>query len=411
LSTTAPYDLAAVRRDFPILEEADHGRPLIYLDNAASTQKPRRVIDAMAEFQRRSYANVHRGVYQLSERATAAYEGSRETVRRFLGASRVEEVVFTRGATEAINLVAATWGRRNLGAGDVILLTEMEHHANIVPWQLLAETTGAVVRAAPITDEGELRLDRFHEILGEGRVKLVSVAHVSNVLGTVNPLDEIIPAARAAGATVLVDGAQAVQHLSVEAASLGADFYVFSGHKVYGPTGIGVLWGRHDLLQEMPPYQGGGDMIRRVSFDGTTFADPPQRFEAGTPHITGAVGLAVALDYLTGLGLDSIAAHEDALLRHATERLSAIPGVRLVGTARHKASVVSFTVEGAHPHDVATILDGRGVAVRAGHHCAQPLMDRLGLTSTARAAFGLYNTRHEVDALGDAVEQVREIFG
>jgi cysteine desulfurase/selenocysteine lyase len=405
----APFAVERIRGDFPLLATTMRGRPLVYLDNAASTQKPLPVLQAMDRFQRSSYANVHRGVYELAERATAAYEGARDVVQRFLGARRREEVIFTRGTTEAINLVAASWARPRLAPGDEILVTEMEHHANVVPWQLVAEATGAVVRPVPITDRGELDLEALERLLSE-RTRLVALAHVSNVLGTINPVREVARRAQRVGARVLVDGAQAVQHLPVDVQDLGVDFYAFSGHKVYGPTGIGALWGRHELLQAMPPYQGGGDMIRRVSFAGTTFADPPQRFEAGTPHIVGAVGLAAALEYLAGLGLEAVARHEGELLGLATERLRAIPGLRIQGTAPHKASVLSFTVGGAHPHDIATILDSEGIAVRAGHHCAQPLMDRLGVVSTARAAVGVYNTRDEVEALAAALHRVVEIL-
>jgi cysteine desulfurase/selenocysteine lyase len=400
-------DVARVRADFPALHQQVNGRPLVYLDNAATTQKPQAVLDALLGFYSRDCANVHRGVHALSQRATDAYEGARETVARFLNA-RPREIVFTRGTTEAINLVAYSYGSR-LSPGDEILITELEHHSNIVPWQMLAERTGARLRVAPIDDRGEIILEEFQRLLGP-RTRIVAVAHVSNALGTVNPVEEICRLAHTYGARVLVDGAQAVPHLAVDVRALDCDFYAFSGHKIYGPTGIGVLFGRWELLEAMPPYQGGGDMIRSVTFEKTLYNDPPYRFEAGTPHIAGAIGLAAAIEYVTRLGLEEIRRHEQQLLEAATRALEEIPGVRIVGTAAHKAAVVSFVLDGVHPHDVATVLDHEGVAVRAGHHCAQPLMERFGLPATTRASFALYNTLEEVDALARAVRRARELF-
>ncbi|HEX2642171.1 MAG TPA: cysteine desulfurase [Thermoanaerobaculia bacterium] len=413
LSTIGPevaYDLDRVRADFPILARQVHGRPLVYLDNAASTQKPRQVTAAISGCYGEYYANVSRGVHTLSQRSTEERERARETVRRFLGAQSPEEIVFVRGATEAINLVAQSWGRRNVSPGDEVLVTEMEHHSNLVPWQLLCAERGATLRWVPIDDRGDLRMDEFERLLSD-RTRLVAVAHVSNALGTINPVAEIVEKAHRAGAAVLVDGAQAVPHLPVDVRALGCDFYAFSGHKVYGPSGIGALYGRREILDAMPPWQGGGGMIQTVSLAGSTWAEPPHRFEAGTPNIEGAIGLAAALDYVSAIGLERIAAWESALLALATERLTAIPGLRLVGTARHKAAVLSFTMDGAHPHDVGTILDREGIAVRAGHHCAQPVMERFGVPATTRASFGLYNTADEVEALAAALTRVQEIFG
>lgn len=403
------YDIEAIRRDFPILGRSVHGKPLVYLDNAASAQKPRAVIEAERRFYEEEYANVHRGIYWLSERATARYDSAREAVRRFVNARHAHEVIFTRNATEAINLVAASWGRRFLREGDEVLLTELEHHANIVPWQLLREEKGIVLKAAPIGDDGALMLDRLAAMIGP-RTRLVAVSHMSNVLGTVLPVAEITRLAKAAGAMVLVDGAQAVTHRPVDVQAIGCDFYVFSGHKLYGPTGIGVLWGREDVLDAMPPYQGGGDMIESVTLEKTTFAPLPAKFEAGTPAIAQAVGLAAAIDYLDGLGMARIAAHEADLLAHAGQRLREVPGLRFIGTAPGKASVLSFAMDSAHPHDIATVLDRRGIAIRAGHHCAQPLMLRLDVPATARASFALYNTRAEIDALAAALIAVEEMF-
>lgn len=403
------YDVARVRGDFPALDQLVRGRPLVYLDNAATTQKPRTVLDALLSFYTRDCANVHRGVHELSQRATDAYEGARRSVARFLNAAP-GEIVFTRGTTEAINLVAQSFARSLLRQNDEILITELEHHSNIVPWQMLAEQTGARLAVAPINDRGEIVLGELKRLLSP-RTRLIAVAHVSNALGTVNPVEEICRMAREGGIPVLVDGAQAAPHMPVDVRALGCDFYAFSGHKVYGPTGIGVLYARRELLEGMPPYQGGGDMIRSVSFRKTLYNDPPYRFEAGTPHIAGAIGLAAALEYLSGLGWEAIGRHEQELLQAAQQALESIPGVRLVGTAPHKAAVVSFVLEGIHPHDVATVLDHEGVAVRAGHHCAQPLMERLGLPATTRASFALYNTLEEVEALARAVRRARELFG
>lgn len=398
-------DVEAIRADFPALHQAVHGRPLVYLDNAASSHTPRPVLDAMAAFYERDRANVHRGVHELSQRATAAYDGAREKVARFLGASRPEEVVFVRGATEAINLVANTWGVRNVREGDEIVVTAMEHHANLVPWQMLAERTGAVLKAIPFDARGELRLDEAERLIGP-RTKLLAFTHVSNALGTVNPVDALVRMARAQGATVLVDGAQAAPHLAVDVRALDVDFYVFSGHKTCGPTGAGVLWGRYALLDAMPPWQGGGDMIERVTLQRSTYQPPPLRFEAGTPDIAGVIGLGAAVDYLEGIGLDRIADREHALLAYATARLSAVERVRPVGTAPHKAAVYAFLVEGAHPTDVGMLLDTQGVAIRTGHHCAQPVMDFYGVSATARASFAFYNTEDEVDRFAEALERV-----
>ncbi|MCP5310947.1 cysteine desulfurase [Cognatazoarcus halotolerans] len=399
-----------VAGDFPILSRTVHGRRLVYLDNGATTQKPETVIEAERTFYRESNANIHRGVHWLSQHATDLYEAGRKTVQRFINAAKAEEVVFTRGTTEAINLVAQSWGRAQLKAGDEILITTMEHHSNIVPWQLLCEQTGAVLKVAPINDAGELELDAFAALLGE-RTRLVAITHVSNALGTVNPLAGLIEQAHAVGATVLVDGAQAVAHQAVDVQALGCDFYAFSGHKLYGPTGIGALYGRHALLAAMPPWQGGGDMIRTVSFERSTYADVPQRFEAGTPNIAGVVGLAAAIDYVSGIGMASIAVHEHALLEHATATLNGIPGLRLIGTAANKAGILSFMVDGIHPHDLGTILDAEGVAIRAGHHCAMPLMTRFGIPGTARASLGVYNDEADIAALAEAIEKAQHMFG
>jgi len=406
----AAYNVWNVRGDFPALRQRVHGRKLVYLDNAATTQKPRAVIDALGRWYAEDCANVHRGLHTLSERSTAAYEAARDTVRRFLNAEDARAIVFVRGATEGINLVAHSYGRARLRAGDEILISGLEHHSNIVPWQLLAEATGARLRVAPINDRGEIILEEYEKLLGP-RTRMVALAHVSNALGTINPVRRMIRLAHRWEAAVLLDGAQAAPHLKVDVRALDCEFCVFSGHKLYGPTGIGVLYGKAALLEAMPPYQGGGDMIRSVSFEKTTYNDPPYKFEAGTPHIAGAIGLAAAIEYLDRLGLGRIAAHEHELLVCATEALRRIPGVRLIGTAAEKVALVSFVVEGVHPHDVGTILDGEGVAVRAGHHCAQPVMQRFGVPATTRASFGLYNTREEVDALAAGLESVQEVFG
>ncbi|OFW02587.1 MAG: cysteine sulfinate desulfinase [Acidobacteria bacterium RIFCSPLOWO2_02_FULL_68_18] len=402
-------DVAAVRRDFPILRQRVHGRPLIYLDNAATTQKPRVMLEALQRYYSEENANVHRGVHSLSGRATDAYDAARETIRRFLNAADSREIVFVRGTTEGINLVAQTYGRARIGAGDEIVLSEMEHHSNIVPWQILCEEKGARLRVVPMTDAGELRLDEYESLLNEC-TRMVAVAHVSNVLGTVNPVAEIARLAVARGIPVLVDGAQAVAHMPVDVQALGCDFYAFSGHKVLGPTGIGVLYGRRALLEAMPVYQGGGGQIASVTFDRTTYAALPYKYEAGTPNIAGVIGLAAALDYVTAVGLDRIAAYERDLSTYAASALSGVPGLRLTGTARERAAVLSFVLGDVHPHDIGTILDREGVAIRAGHHCCQPLMRRLGVPATARASLALYNTREEVDALVAALERVREVF-
>jgi len=397
-------------RDFPILSRPVRGKRLVYLDNGATTHKPDAVVEAERLFYRESNANIHRGVHWLSQHATDLYEQARGRVQRLLNAARADEIVFTRGTTESINLVAFSWGRANLAAGDEIVLTGMEHHSNIVPWQLLCEQTGAVLKVVPLTDRGELQLDVYESLLGP-RTRLVSVVHVSNALGTVNPVARMIERAHAVGARVLVDGAQAVAHQPVDVQALGCDFYAFSGHKLYGPTGTGALYARHELLAAMPPWQGGGDMIRTVSFERSTWADAPQRFEAGTPNIAGAVGLAAAIDYVLAIGLDRIAAHEHRLLVHATEAVQRIPGLRLLGTAREKAGILSFLVDGIHPHDLGTILDAEGVAIRAGHHCAMPVMTRFGIPGTARASFALYNDERDVAALVAAIGKAQQMFG
>jgi len=407
-TASPPLDVAAIRADFPILAQQVNGHPLAYLDNAASSQRPLQVLEAMQNYYTHDHANVHRGVHSLSHRATDRYEAARETVRAFINAASVREIIFTRGTTEAINLVAFSFGQR-LQAGDEILITAMEHHSNIVPWQLLCERSGAVLRVAPISDAGELVLAEFMELLGP-RTKLVAITHVSNALGTVNPVKLIIAAARDRGVPVLLDGAQAIPHQAVDVRDLDCDFYAFSGHKMCGPTGIGVLYGREALLRDLPPFQSGGDMILTVSFKGTTFNELPYRFEAGTPHIAGAIGLAAAINYLTRIGLPNISAWEAGLLDYATGLLLQLPGLSIVGTARDKASLVSFNIAGIHPHDLGTILDQRGVAIRAGHHCAMPVMERFGLAGTARASFAFYNTRGEIDQLLDALRLAQRMF-
>jgi cysteine desulfurase/selenocysteine lyase len=411
LRSAAPaLDVARVRADFPVFERPSRGKRLAYLDTASSAQKPRAVLDAVAEFGAHSYANIHRGVYELSALATQRYEAARARVARFLGAAEPREIVFVRNTTEAINLVAASWGRRHVNAGDEVLITAMEHHANLVPWQMLCEERGARLRVAPVTDAGELDLAAFEAALSE-RTKLVAIAHVSNALGTLNPVAELARLAHARGARVLVDGAQAAPRLPVDVRALGCDFYAFSGHKTYGPTGIGALWGRANLLDAMPPYQTGGGMIASVTFEKTSFAPIPERFEAGTPAICEAVGLAAALDYLDALGLAAIERHEADLLAFGTELLREIPGVRLIGTARQKTGVLSFVASGVHAHDLGTILDQEGVAIRAGHHCAQPLMARFGVPATARASLGLYNDREDLERLAAAVRSAIAVFG
>ncbi len=403
-------DVELARGDFPALHQEVHGKPLVYLDNAATTQKPRAVIDAVRTFYERDCSNVHRGVHLLSQRATVAYEQARTTVRKHLGAADSREIVFTRGTTEGINLVASRFVRPRLGAGDEVLISAMEHHSNIVPWQLLCEERGAHLKVIPIDDDGDIILEEYERLLSD-RTKIVGIVHVSNALGTVNPVREMIATAHARGVPVLVDGAQAVPHGTVDVRDLDCDFYVFSGHKIYGPTGIGVLYGKRKHLLEMAPYQGGGDMILSVTFERTTFNEPPHRFEAGTPNIEGAIGLAAALDYVNGIGLPAIAAHESRLLAEATAAVLEIPGIRLIGAAKNRASALSFVMKGVHPHDIGTILDSEGVAVRAGHHCAQPVMKRFGISATVRASFALYNTDSEIDALAAGLLKVREVFG
>lgn len=405
----ADLDARRLRADFPALAQEVRGRPLVYLDNAATTQKPARVIEAVADYYRRDNANVHRGVHTLSERATARYEAARASVARFLGAAAPREIVFVRGATEAINLVAGAWGPANLRAGDEILLTGLEHHSNIVPWQLLAERTGARIVVAPIDAAGEVPLEGYAERLSE-RTRIAAIAHVSNALGTVNPVARMVELAHAAGARVLVDGAQAGGHLPVDVAALGCDFYAISGHKMYAPMGIGALYVRADLAEAMPPWQGGGDMIRSVTFEKSEYADPPQRFEAGTPNVGGAVGLAAAIEYLEALGRADLAAAEERLLAAAVARLQEVPGLALVGRPAHRAAVVSFTLAGVHPHDIGTLVDHAGVAIRTGHHCAMPVMDHYRVAATARASFGLYNSEDDVERLVAALAGAREMF-
>lgn len=404
------FDVASIRADFPILDQTVHGRPLVYLDNAASTQKPRAVIDCINRVYEHDYANVHRGVHTLSQRATELFEGAREKVRRFINAPHLHEIIFVRGTTEAINLVAQSYGRTNISRGDEILITAMEHHSNIVPWQLLCEQTGALLKVAPMTRTGELLLDEFEALLS-ARTKLVSVTHMSNALGTINPVAQIVAAAHARGIPVLLDGAQAIPHMSVDVQALDCDFYAFSGHKLYGPSGIGVLYGKAELLDAMPPYQGGGDMIRRVTFEKTEYNTLPYKFEAGTPNIADTIALGAAIDYLQAIGMDAIADYEHQLLQYATERALHIPGLTLVGSARQKGAILSFTLERIHPHDIGTILDHLGIAIRAGHHCAMPVMDFFGVPATARASFSIYNTFKEIDTLMGGIEQVIEVFG
>lgn len=404
------YDVARYRADFPILSQTVHGKPLVFLDSAASAQKPRQVIERVSRVYETGYANVHRGLHYMSEVATADYEGARETIRAFINARATAEVIYTQGATGAINLVASSWGRKNLTEGDEIIITYLEHHSNIVPWQMLRDEKGLVLKAVPVQPDGSLDMAAFDELLTD-RTRMVAVAHVSNVLGTVLPVREIIAKSHAAGAVVLLDGCQAIQHMTVDVQELDVDFYAFSGHKLYGPSGIGVLYGKEALLEAMPPYQGGGDMISTVSIKKSEWADLPHKFEAGTPAIAQAIGLGAAIDYVTAIGVDRIGEHERDLLNYATQRLASVEGLNFVGTAPGKVSVVSFTLDNAHPHDIATIVDQQGVAVRAGHHCAQPLMDHFDIGSAARASFGLYNTRADVDALARSLEKVNEIFG
>jgi len=403
------FDVLRIRQDFPILKRKIRGKPLVYLDNAASSQKPKAVIDAITRLYSEDYANVHRGVHELSQRSTEAYEGARLKVRRFINAGSEREIIFVRGATEAVNLVAQTHGRVQVRAGDEVLITTMEHHSNIVPWQILCEEKGAHLRVAPINDRGELILDELEKLLGP-RTRLLALAHVSNALGTINPVREIIRMAHQRDVPVLLDGAQAVPHMAIDVRELDVDFYAFSSHKMFGPSGVGVLYGKEALLEAMPPYQSGGDMISSVTFEKTTYNRLPYKFEAGTPNIADVVGLGAAIDYLDGIGMEAIGAYEHELLDYGTQALSEIPGLELVGTAREKAAVLSFTLEGVHPHDVGTILDQDGIAVRTGHHCAQPVMDRFGIPATARASLAFYNTKAELDLLVAGIHKVIEVF-
>ena len=409
IPTATRFDVARIRHDFPALHQQVHGKPLVYLDSAATALKPQPVIDAVVNVYARDCANIHRAVHLLSQRATQAFEEAREKVARFIHAPSHEEVIFTRGTTEAINLVAHSWGTGALSRGDQIVVTGLEHHSNIVPWQLLCERTGAELVVVPVEDSGEVSLDAFDRTITD-RTKLVATAHVSNTLGTIQPAREIVSLAKKRGALVLFDGAQAAPHIPVDVAALGCDFYALSGHKLYGPTGIGVLWGRRELLDTMPPYQGGGDMIRSVAFEKTTYNVVPHKFEAGTPHIAGAIGLGAAVDYVSAIGMSAIAAHERELLAYGTKKLEAIPGLRIVGRAKDKVGVLSFVMDAAHPHDIGTIVDIEGVAIRTGHHCTQPLMARYGIAATARASFGMFNDEDDVEALVRALGKVREMF-
>lgn len=403
------FDVQRIRQDFPILSRSIREQKLVYLDNAATTQKPQPVLDTLASYYATGNANIHRGVYLLSEEATAAYDLARVKVQGLLNARAAHEIIFTRNSTESINLVAQSYGRQNLGPGDEVLITHMEHHSNIVPWQLLCEQVGARLCVAPIDGRGTLQLDEFERLISP-RTRLVAVVHLSNSLGTVNPVQEIVRMAHARGVPVLIDGSQSIYHMPVDVQALDCDFYVFTGHKLYGPTGIGVLYGRESLLEQMPPYQGGGDMIRSVTFTKTTYAELPHKFEAGTPHIAGAIGLGAAVDYLLRVGLEGIGRHEADLLAYGTNALSEVKGLQLIGTAPKKASILSFVMDGAHPHDIGTIVDSDGVAIRTGHHCTQPVMDRFGVPATARASIAMYNTHEEIDALVKALEHVRETF-
>ncbi|HLF82846.1 MAG TPA: cysteine desulfurase [Blastocatellia bacterium] len=404
------FDADSIRGDFPILKQLVYGKPLVYLDNAATSQKPSAVIDAMTHYYSTDNSNIHRGVHLLSERATQEYEDARVKVQRFINAAQSREIIFVRGTTEAINLVANSYGRENVKSGDEILITVMEHHSNIVPWQILCEEKGARLRVAPINDDGELVLEEFEKLLNE-RTKLVSVVHVSNALGTIDPIRAIIEIAHRHNVPVMIDGAQAAPHMKLDVQELDCDFYAFSGHKVYGPTGIGVLYGKASLLDAMPPYQGGGDMIASVTFEKTTYNTLPYKFEAGTPNIAGTIGLGAAIDYVNQIGIERIARYEHGLLEYGTEALSQIPGLRLIGTAKDKAGVLSFVLEGVHPHDVGTILDREGIAIRTGHHCAMPVMERFGIPATARASLAFYNTKEEIDALVAGIHKVKEVFG
>ncbi len=407
--TGSGLDIEKIRQDFPILRQTIHGKPLVYLDNAATSQKPRQVLDAIARYYEGTNANIHRGVHALSERATAEYEEARQTAQRFLNAAHSHEIIFVRGATEGINLVAQTFGRAQVRSGDEILITAMEHHSNIVPWQILCEEKGAKLRVVPINDRGELMIDQLENLLSE-RTALLAITHVSNALGSVNPIREIVAMAHKRNIPVLVDGAQAAPHIKIDVQALDCDFYAFSGHKVYGPTGIGVLYGKTALLESMPPYQGGGDMISSVTFEKTTYNKLPYKFEAGTPDIAGVIGLGAALEYVTNLGIEKIGAHEHDLLEYATQQVSVISGLQIIGTAKDKAGVLSFVLEGVHPHDIGTILDQEGIAIRTGHHCSQPIMERFGIPATARASVAVYNTNQEIDVLVQGIKKVKEVF-
>ena len=406
---SAAFDVDKIREDFPVLKQRIHGKPLVYLDSAATAQKPFAVIDAIRKFHEVDCANIHRGVHELSQRSTAAYEETRIKAKRFLNSRAKNELIFVRGTTEGINLVASSWGRKNVKAGDEIVISTLEHHSNIVPWQMLCEEKDARLRVIPVDDRGELLLEEYEKLLGP-RTRMVAVGHVSNALGTINPVRQIVEMAHRAGALALIDGAQAAPHLKIDVQALDADFYAFSGHKVIGPTGIGILYGKARLLNAMPPYQGGGDMIKSVTFEKTIYADLPYKFEAGTPNIAGGIGLGAAFDYVTRIGLDKIEAYEHELLVYGTEALSRIPGLRIIGTAREKAAVLSFVIDGIHPHDIGTVLDRQGIAVRTGHHCAQPVMDRFGVPATTRASLAFYNTFAEIDALAAGLAKVKEIF-
>jgi len=404
------FDVEKIRKDFPILSEKVHGKNLCYLDNAATTHKPKTVIDALSKYYETINSNVHRGVHTLSELATNAYEGSRETVKNFINASSEKEIIFTRGTTESINLVAQTFGRQNLNEGDEVLITGMEHHSNIVPWQMICEEKKVILKVVPINEDGELLFEEFEKLINE-KTKIVSVVYISNSLGTINPVKKIIEKAHSLGVPVLLDGAQAVQHLNVDVQELDCDFFAFSGHKIYGPTGIGILYGKKEMLESMPPYQGGGDMISKVTFEKTTYNELPYKFEAGTPNIADAIGLGKAIDYIKNIGIEKIAAYEKELLDYATEKLSEIEGLRIIGRAKEKCSVISFVFEDIHPHDIGTFLDFDGVAVRTGHHCTQPVMERFNIPATTRASFAMYNTKEEVDVLANSLKKVLEVFG
>jgi len=409
IRAAAAPDIEAIRADFPILQQQVYGKPLVYLDNAATSQKPAKVIETLDSYYREYNANIHRGIHFLSERATSAYEDAREKVRLFMNAASTREIIFVRGTTEGINLVAQSYGRSRLQAGDEIIISEMEHHSNIVPWQILCKQTGAALKVIPINDAGELILGEYERLLGP-KTRLVAVGHISNALGTINPVEQIIAMAHRHGAVVLIDGAQAAPHMTIDVQALGCEFYAFSGHKLFGPTGTGVLYGRQSLLEAMPPYHGGGDMIKKVTLAETTYNDLPYKFEAGTPHIAGVIGLGAAIDYVQGIGLHAIAAHENELLAYAVSAIRDIPGLKFIGTARERVSIVSFIMDGIHPHDIGTILDRQGIAIRTGHHCAMPVMDHFHVPATARASIAFYNTFTEIDRLAQCLEKCREVF-